>query len=173
MVSFNRVPGRRKCLASSFIGLGISCFLMAFVPKQNSTLILVLYLAGKYCASFGTSMCWLVTSELYPTNLRSQAVGTCSMVARWITRHCSWVRCLCALVVSTLGNKKNVRNNVFASTKNLHHPEIQYQRPLNVNEISPRCFYRHCCDQSKGLFKATRDTISSFGLQSGWNRALC
>ncbi|XP_059089923.1 organic cation transporter protein-like isoform X2 [Tigriopus californicus] len=74
--------GRRKCMASSFIGLGISCLLMAFVPKQNSTLILLLYLVGKYCASFGISMCWLVTSELYPTNLRSQAVGTCSMVAR-------------------------------------------------------------------------------------------
>ena len=25
---------------------------------------------------------WLITAELYPTNLRSQAVGTCSTVAR-------------------------------------------------------------------------------------------
>ena len=27
-------------------------------------------------------MVWLITAELYPTNLRSQAVGTCSTVAR-------------------------------------------------------------------------------------------
>ena len=27
-------------------------------------------------------MVWLYTSELYPTNLRTQAIGTCSMIAR-------------------------------------------------------------------------------------------
>eukprot|EP00095_Tigriopus_kingsejongensis_P007773 maker-scaffold154_size301342-snap-gene-2.22 protein:Tk07773 transcript:maker-scaffold154_size301342-snap-gene-2.22-mRNA-1 annotation:"hypothetical protein BRAFLDRAFT_225757" len=74
--------GRRLCMVGSFLGLGVACILMSMVPKQEATLILILYLLGKYCSSFATSMCWLVTSELYPTNLRSQAVGTCSMVAR-------------------------------------------------------------------------------------------
>jgi hypothetical protein len=27
-------------------------------------------------------MVWLYTNELYPTNLRTQAIGTCSMIAR-------------------------------------------------------------------------------------------
>lgn len=34
---------------------------------------------------------WLVTTELYPTNLRSQALGTCSTVARLFGIVCPFV----------------------------------------------------------------------------------
>ena len=66
----------------TLIGLGSSCLFMAIIPKNLGGLVLTMYLFGKFCASSVTSICWLYTSELYPTNLRSQAMGTCSMVAR-------------------------------------------------------------------------------------------
>ena len=34
---------------------------------------------------------WLVTTELYPTNLRSQALGTCSTIARVFGIVCPFV----------------------------------------------------------------------------------
>lgn len=47
-----------------------------------TTEILIVYLIGKVSASFGFVIVYLVTAELYPTNLRSQAVGLCSMWSR-------------------------------------------------------------------------------------------
>ena len=37
---------------------------------------------GKCFSGAGFLLIWLISAELYPTNLRSQAVGTCSTVAR-------------------------------------------------------------------------------------------
>ena len=42
----------------------------------------VFYLVGKLCAALCFGMCYLYTSELYPTSLRGTAVGTCSTMAR-------------------------------------------------------------------------------------------
>ena len=63
--------------------LGLDCFLMAFVPKEQSRLVLVLFSVGRFASAATSSLCWLYTAELYPTNLRSQAVGTCSLVSRY------------------------------------------------------------------------------------------
>ena len=64
--------------------LGVDCFLMAFAPKERSGLVLVLFSLGRFASAAASSLCWLYTAELYPTNLRSQAVGTCSLVSRYI-----------------------------------------------------------------------------------------
>ena len=37
---------------------------------------------GKCASGAAFLLVWLITAELYPTNLRSQAVGTCSTLAR-------------------------------------------------------------------------------------------
>ena len=64
--------------------LGVDCFLMAFAPKERSGLVLVLFSLGRFASAASSSLCWLYTAELYPTNLRSQAVGTCSLVSRYV-----------------------------------------------------------------------------------------
>lgn len=74
--------GRRHTLAVSQFALGGACIALAFIPKHLSTVVLVVYLFGKTAAGIGFIMVWLVTAELYPTNLRAQALGFCSMVAR-------------------------------------------------------------------------------------------
>ena len=70
-------------MSSLLLFLGIDCFLMAFVPKEQSRLVLVLFSLGRFASAATSSLCWLYTAELYPTNLRSQAVGTCSLVSRY------------------------------------------------------------------------------------------
>ena len=41
-----------------------------------------LSLLGKFMASASFSIVYLYTAELFPTAVRNQAVGTCSLVAR-------------------------------------------------------------------------------------------
>ena len=74
--------------------LGVDCFLMAFAPKERSGLVLVLFSLGRFASAAASSLCWLYTAELYPTNLRSQAVGTCSLVSRYLQNRAKKVHAL-------------------------------------------------------------------------------
>ena len=56
--------------------------ILAFLPKSYNIAITCFFLIGKCFAGAAFLLVWLITAELYPTNLRSQAVGTCSTVAR-------------------------------------------------------------------------------------------
>jgi len=62
--------------------LGISCIILAFIPRDQTTAVLVVYLFSTLMAGTSFSYAYYYTAELYPTNLRSQAVGFQSMVAR-------------------------------------------------------------------------------------------
>ena len=66
----------------SFSISGICCIVLAFLPKSYNTALIVFYLIGKCFSDASFLVVWLVTAELYPTNLRNQAVGTCSTVSR-------------------------------------------------------------------------------------------
>ena len=76
--------------------LGISALVLAFVPKSETGAVLAFYLIGKFAAGAGFNMVYLYTGEIFPTNLRSQAIGLCSMVSR--------VFCLCAPFLAPLAN---------------------------------------------------------------------
>ena len=56
--------------------------ILAFLPKSSNLVITSFFLIGKCFSGAGFLLIWLISAELYPTNLRSQAVGTCSTVAR-------------------------------------------------------------------------------------------
>jgi len=79
--------------------LSVCCFILAFIPKvilhcniadkckhvfpqSETTWILLIYLLGKCVVGACFQVIWLITSEMYPTNLRGQALGACSTVAR-------------------------------------------------------------------------------------------
>jgi len=49
------------------------------------------YLMGKCVVGASFQLVWLITAELYPTNLRGQALGTCSTVARVFGLVCPFV----------------------------------------------------------------------------------
>ena len=88
--------GRKVIFVASHLILGIACIAMAFVPKSNVDAVLALFLVGKMAAGISFTLAYLVTSELYPTNLRSQAVGVCSTISR--------VTCLLAPFLAPLAN---------------------------------------------------------------------
>ena len=74
--------GRRFNLLYTQFLLGFCCLVLGFLPKTHTSGILIFYLIGKCAGGAGFLLIWLMTAELYPTNLRSQAVGTLSMVSR-------------------------------------------------------------------------------------------
>lgn len=74
--------------------LGLCCFLLAFIPKGHTTAILLIFLCGKGFVGAAFFIIWLVTSELYPTNLRTQALGICSTMARIFGLACPFVSSL-------------------------------------------------------------------------------
>ena len=98
--------GRRLSLSIAYFILGISCLVLAFLPKEQNQFLLAFYLiaqmvatASKYSRIIGLNYChqyfftgfslvYLITSELYPTNLRAQAVGSASTISR--------IFCICA-----------------------------------------------------------------------------
>ena len=62
--------------------LGACCTTLAFLPKSYKLTITCFFLLGKCFSGAMFLLVWLITAELYPTNLRSQAVGTCSTISR-------------------------------------------------------------------------------------------
>ena len=82
----------RRANLAMYMGLvGVCCFTLAFTPKSQNVLILLVFLCGKSFIGAAFVIIWLVTSELYPTNLRTQAVGICSTVARIFGLICPFV----------------------------------------------------------------------------------
>ncbi len=75
---FRRVPNLAILMWTS----GISCLALAFIPKSQNTVVLSVYLLAKCAAGAGFNLTWLITSEIYPTNLRSQALGLCSTIGK-------------------------------------------------------------------------------------------
>ena len=88
---------RRVTTAFFLIMLSLCCLTLAFIPKSHSTAILLVYLSGKCVVGACFQLVWLITSEIYPTNLRAQALGTCSTVARVFGLACPFVANLAML----------------------------------------------------------------------------
>jgi len=78
--------GRRPILSFCQIVSGVACIFCGLLQGQTDpdlkNLQVFLSLLGKFGASASFSIVYLYTAELFPTTVRNQAVGTCSLVAR-------------------------------------------------------------------------------------------
>ena len=71
--------GRKPLTGFSLILAGVTCIPAGFL---EGTPQLVLVLIGKFGASGAFSLIYIYTAELFPTEIRSTALGLCSMMAR-------------------------------------------------------------------------------------------
>uniref|UniRef100_A0A4W3J5Q8 Solute carrier family 22 member 16 n=1 Tax=Callorhinchus milii TaxID=7868 RepID=A0A4W3J5Q8_CALMI len=74
--------GRRNTLAPSLFLTGLACFLSMVVPQDIEALSITLSMIGKFAIALAFGLIYLYTAELYPTIIRSLAVGSGSMMAR-------------------------------------------------------------------------------------------
>ncbi|KAB0802198.1 hypothetical protein PPYR_04384 [Photinus pyralis] len=74
--------GRPYSLAMGFFTCAVACSIFIFVPKHLYWLQLLTYLLGKFGTSVVISVVYIITSECFPTHLRSSLYSSCSMVGR-------------------------------------------------------------------------------------------
>ncbi|XP_029799069.1 solute carrier family 22 member 16 [Suricata suricatta] len=74
--------GRRKVLVFSLISGALLCGVIMMIPKHYFIWTVVVTMAGKFAIGAAFGLIYLYTAELYPTMVRSLAVGSGSMVSR-------------------------------------------------------------------------------------------
>ncbi|XP_056620977.1 solute carrier family 22 member 16 [Triplophysa dalaica] len=74
--------GRKKTCAPALVLSGAACMLSIMVPQDSEVLAIVLSMTGKFAIAIAFGLVYLYTCELYPTIIRSLAVGSGSMMCR-------------------------------------------------------------------------------------------
>ncbi|KAG7508069.1 solute carrier family 22 member 16 [Solea senegalensis] len=74
--------GRKKTCAPSLLLAGVACILIIVVPADIYILAIILSMTGKFAIAIAFGLIYLYTCELYPTIIRSLAVGSGSMMCR-------------------------------------------------------------------------------------------
>ncbi|XP_061900613.1 solute carrier family 22 member 16 [Entelurus aequoreus] len=74
--------GRKKTCAPALLLAGVACMLIIVVPADIEPLAIVLSMVGKFAIAIAFGLIYLYTCELYPTIIRSLAVGSGSMMCR-------------------------------------------------------------------------------------------
>uniref|UniRef100_A0A1Y1LS22 Major facilitator superfamily (MFS) profile domain-containing protein n=2 Tax=Photinus pyralis TaxID=7054 RepID=A0A1Y1LS22_PHOPY len=78
----NRI-GKRYCFTLAFFICGISSASFIFIPHDLSVIRLSVYLLGKCAAAINMTAIYSLTSEIFPTSLRSSLLTSCSMFGRF------------------------------------------------------------------------------------------
>ncbi|KAI5094448.1 solute carrier family 22 member 16 [Silurus meridionalis] len=74
--------GRKMTCAPSLMLSGVACMLIIAVPQDFEILAVILSMTGKFAIAIAFGLIYLYTCELYPTIIRSLAVGSGSMSCR-------------------------------------------------------------------------------------------
>ncbi|XP_077408622.1 solute carrier family 22 member 16 [Vanacampus margaritifer] len=74
--------GRKKTCAPALLLAGVACVLIIVVPADMEALTIALSMMGKFAIAIAFGLIYLYTCELYPTIIRSLAVGSGSMMCR-------------------------------------------------------------------------------------------
>ncbi|XP_071590734.1 LOW QUALITY PROTEIN: solute carrier family 22 member 13-like [Heliangelus exortis] len=74
--------GRKKPQAILMLLSGLVCLIISGIPEDQSVVITILAITGKFTASSAFSTSYVYTAELFPTVIRQTGVGLCSMAAR-------------------------------------------------------------------------------------------
>ncbi|XP_067098548.1 solute carrier family 22 member 16 [Osmerus mordax] len=74
--------GRKRTCAPALLLSGIACMLIIVVPNDIQVLAIILSMTGKFAIAIAFGLIYLYTCELYPTVIRSLAVGSGSMMCR-------------------------------------------------------------------------------------------
>ena len=64
-----------------FVG-GMFCIIIGFMPKEYELTVTSFYMVAMCSSNAAFALVYLITGELYPTNLRTRAIGACSFVSR-------------------------------------------------------------------------------------------
>lgn len=76
-----RFMGRKYTTLSLYFLAGVPLLAVLLVPSTNITAVIFLAMMGRFGISSAYSIVTLYTAELFPTEIRNSALGTCSTLA--------------------------------------------------------------------------------------------
>ncbi|XP_072298838.1 solute carrier family 22 member 16 [Eucyclogobius newberryi] len=79
--AMDRIGRKRTCAPALLLG-SVACILIIVVPADIQSLRIALSMIGKFSIAIAFGLIYLYTCELYPTIIRSLAVGSGSMMCR-------------------------------------------------------------------------------------------
>eukprot|EP00917_Polyrhabdina_sp_WS-2016_P019817 GHVP01042381.1.p1 GENE.GHVP01042381.1~~GHVP01042381.1.p1 ORF type:complete len:340 (-),score=44.68 GHVP01042381.1:500-1519(-) len=84
LANMSRIGRKGMVVFTSFMTsiLCITAFVLCFIPPVSSTVIMSVALVGRLFSAAGFVVLYLFTAELFPTSVRSGAMGVLSMNAR-------------------------------------------------------------------------------------------
>ncbi|KAB7503767.1 Organic cation transporter protein [Armadillidium nasatum] len=74
--------GRRTPTSVCYSLCGVTILILAFIPSDPAWLVITLAMIGKLCISSAYQILYLISSEIFPTEVRLQGLGTSNLVAR-------------------------------------------------------------------------------------------
>merc|ERR1712071_163798 len=74
--------GRKPILVLCQLVAGLACVGAGFVPSSQPVLLSFLSCLGKLGTSAAFALVYLYSAEMFPTAVRNQTLGACSMVSR-------------------------------------------------------------------------------------------
>ncbi|KAG8573294.1 hypothetical protein GDO81_012345 [Engystomops pustulosus] len=77
-----QIIGRRISQSLCLLLGGAVCLIITAIPKTLPVVITVLAVIGKFAIAASFSICYIYAAELFPTIIRQNGVGLCSMTAR-------------------------------------------------------------------------------------------
>lgn len=73
---------RKKLLFSGLTLTGIAITIAPWIPADKSIIMLLLFMVGKAAITFAFNVLYIFSAELWPTNLRTTIMNSCSMNGR-------------------------------------------------------------------------------------------
>lgn len=74
--------GRKNLLFFSLAVSGLASMTAPWIPREQSMIVLGLFMIGKASITFAFNILYIFTAELWPTNLRTTIMNSCSMTGR-------------------------------------------------------------------------------------------
>lgn len=73
---------RRILLFTTLFIAATSIVATSLVPERHSAVVLIFFIIGKAAITLAFALTYVVTSEMWPTNLRTSIMSMCSMIGR-------------------------------------------------------------------------------------------
>lgn len=74
--------GRKKLLFCSLALSGTAAMISPLIPKDQTMMVLILFMIGKSSITFALNVVYCFTAEMWPTNLRTVIMNSCSMIGK-------------------------------------------------------------------------------------------
>ncbi|RXG51824.1 Organic cation transporter protein [Armadillidium vulgare] len=127
--------GRRTPTSVCYSLCGVTILILAFIPSDPAWLVITLAMIGKLCISSAYQILYLISSEIFPTEVRLQGLGTSNLVARIGAASSPFITDLLgasypwapSLVFGSAGMVAGVATLLLPETLNKPMPETIYQ----------------------------------------------